>query len=118
MNKHEFISGLHANDRKFFTRIFIWMVALALWAIGAAVLDNAFGFANSTALRYAYCFLGIAVFGTGFILVLAGTERGMPCPHCHKRLFQIPGQITIATGVCCHCGERIFEQPCSAHSVS
>lgn len=117
MSKHEFISGLHANDRKFFTRLFIWMVALALWAIGAAVLDNFFGFANSMTLRYAYCILGMAIGAAGFILVLAGTERGMPCPHCCKSLFAVPGQITIATGICCYCGERIFEQPTSAHSV-
>jgi hypothetical protein len=116
MSKHEFISGLHANDRNFFKWLFIWMIALALWAMGAALLDNFLGFPNST-LRYAYCFLGIAVFGAGFIHLLAGTERGMPCPHCHKRLFQIPGQITIATGICCYCGERIFEQPTSVHFV-
>ena len=108
MTRKELASQIRSLDRKFKQRIFIVLTIIGLWMIGGTFLDNLLHWGGSTFLRQAYVVLGCAIF-VAFLLVLAVSQVGVPCPRCKKRLFSVPGQIAVATGNCGYCGEKAFE---------
>lgn len=78
--------------------------------VGGALLDGLLNWGGSTVFRQAYLIFGIILFVVYLMaLVGSGVLRGVPCRHCKKRLFGIPGQIAVATGNCGYCGEKAFE---------
>ena len=110
MNKKEFASQIRVREKKYVHGYVIGLSLVGFWMISGPVLDHFYNLNQSKVLLNAWAAAGIIV-----ILVLCaallvyGSRRGVPCRHCGKRLFAIPGQIAVATGNCGYCGEKAFE---------
>jgi hypothetical protein len=110
MTRQELAAQVRHHGKRSNRVLFIWTLTLGLWMVGGALLDSLLNWGGSTVFRQAYVVLGVVVFFV-YLLVLGGSSglRGVPCPHCKKRLFGISGQIAVATGICGYCGEKAFE---------
>lgn len=110
MTKKEFASQIRVRDSQFNRGLFIGFTVAGLWMFIAPLLDHFYDLNKSKFLLQAWyglgCIIILAVLAT---LIVFGSRRGIPCPHCGKRLFGVPGQIVVATGVCGYCGERVFD---------
>ena len=110
MNKKEFASRIRIRDKKFYRVLFAGMTAVGIWMLSAPFLDHFYKFNEPKSVTLAWGIFGIAaILAVMMVLAFFGSQRGMPCPHCKKRLFGIPGQIAVATGNCGFCGEKVFE---------
>lgn len=108
MSRKELAAQIRSRANQNKRQTIVGLTILGLWMIGGALLDSLLNWGGSTILRYAYGVLG-CIFFVLFLLFLAASQTGVPCPHCKKRLFGVVGQIAVATGNCGYCGEKAFE---------
>lgn len=108
MNRKELAAQIRSRANQNKRQTIVWLTILGLWMVAGALLDNLLNWFGSTFLRYAYGVLGFVLFVI-FLLAVAVSQMGVPCPHCKKRLSGVAGQIAVATGNCGYCGEKAFE---------
>jgi hypothetical protein len=116
MTKQEFVLQLRSRDRQYVIRGWIALL-LIVTGLGAAAFLEHLAF-HEGLNKVCYGLLaGLLLIGT-VALICWGEPRGVPCPHCRKRLFGVVAQIAVATGNCGFCGEEVFEQPVSNTTLS
>ncbi len=109
MTKKEFVSQIQIREKKVRRGYFTGLTVVGLWMVSAPLLDHFYDLNKSKMLLQVWCGFGMAMCIAVFaVLLVYGNQRGVPCRHCGKRLFGIPGQIAVATGNCGYCGEKAF----------
>lgn len=110
MTRKEFASEIQIREKQCRHVLYIGLAVVGIWMLSAPILDYFYNFNESKSLAQAWGIFGIvAIFAVAVVLAYFGSKRGMPCSHCKKQLFGIPGQIAVATGNCGYCGEKAFE---------
>ncbi len=110
MKKKEFASQIRLRESRFKRGVFAALTVLGLWMTCGPILDHLLNFRENEVIGQSYVIMGAILFGAFLVtLVVLGCQRGVKCPHCRKNLFGVAGQISVATGNCAFCGEKVFD---------
>ena len=110
MTKKESAPQILVREKKFKRGYFLGLAAMGLWMLVAPALDHFYNLNQSKILLQTWAVGGFILGVLFFVVFLVfSSQRGVPCRHCGKRLFGIPGQIAVATGNCGYCGEKAFD---------
>jgi hypothetical protein len=116
ITKREFVAAVQEYERESARWAKIAGLFLAASIFGLAAADYAktqgylawLGATNPMNMIGVLWFVGVvALLG---LLLLMPWRRRVVCPHCKKQLVQVSARISVATGICSYCGEKIFEQ--------
>jgi hypothetical protein len=116
LTKRQFVDQIRSRERQQKKSLLFGMVWIAcifmLMALADYVKDHGqsvvfLGFDVYEILKV-LCL--ISLFGLIVLIMILAAIPGATCPNCRKGLFGIPAQISIATGNCGYCGEKVFEE--------
>jgi|SRR5882724_4236906 len=107
MTKQEFVSQIRFRNRQYIIRGWIALALLVIGLGAAAILEQLEVHGGLNKIWYGLL-AGFLLVGT-VALICWGESRGVPCPHCRKRLFGSVAQIGVATGNCGYCGKKLFD---------
>ncbi|HZV36346.1 MAG TPA: hypothetical protein VFB72_17350 [Verrucomicrobiae bacterium] len=107
MTKEQFLDRLQARDRDYVMRGWIALMLLVM-AVVLMFVAVRFG-THALATKVLSGLVAMSLVTGTSILLFWDLSRGVRCTSCRRRLFKTAAQITLATGNCAYCGDRVLE---------